>query len=162
MTRDRISPYIPREDSVAGRVLRFFDAHPDEHLSTMDIAKKFDMDVDSVPGCLREALNAGHLVRRKDLGPRSSLWARGPRRDELLQAVHTLQRKAIQDIEAAAAFGPHDVPAGALRVQWDGLCIDALPDGAVTIATTSGRVDLSPSMVNMMTTLLPIVLEPQP
>lgn len=50
------SPYVPLEGTLAARVCAFFLRHPDEELSTKDIAQKFDVPVGSVRNSLQACL----------------------------------------------------------------------------------------------------------
>lgn len=53
----------PRRDSLAGHVIAFLEANPQEELTRHDIAAKFDIDPVQVDDLIRKAVTSGHLVR---------------------------------------------------------------------------------------------------
>lgn len=55
--------YTPQPDSVAGRVCAFFKTHPEEELSSKDIALKFDTEVSAVVGLLNRCFETKLLKR---------------------------------------------------------------------------------------------------
>jgi len=62
-----MAAYIPREDSLANKVLTFLHRNPDEMLSAEDILIKFDEPMQrsqAVYQRLRAAMSAGLLARR--------------------------------------------------------------------------------------------------
>lgn len=65
-------PYIPRPDSLAGRVVVYFARLPDEELSHTDIALKWHADAKNVPVQLKLAVDAGLLARD------GSVYSAGP------------------------------------------------------------------------------------
>ena len=58
-------PYTPAPESLAARVLGFFQANPDEELTVRDIAIKFGVPYSAVPACLAIAVKRGVLARCK-------------------------------------------------------------------------------------------------
>lgn len=85
--------YIPAADSVAGRVCAFFKRHPDEHLSSADIALKFHAQTSSVTGLLQRCFES-KLLKRVPAGKGELIVAAG-------------ERLAATDIQA----GPLTLPA---------------------------------------------------
>lgn len=106
MSRPPAKQYRPMASSVASRVLAYFDANPDEVLSTIDISVKFGVCSGSVSPCLRDAVKTGHLVRElaKPTGTRThSMWSRNPRRDELLAQAAALNCVKVHALQGGGA-----------------------------------------------------------
>lgn len=61
--------YIPRNGSLADKVLRFLRENPEEELTRSDVSVKFGVMVSSVGGCLFHTVHQNHLVQtRNDKG----------------------------------------------------------------------------------------------
>lgn len=62
------------------RVVLFFGRYPDEELSTLDIAVKFDTPARTVGGCLQRAVRDGMLAKDQGTGGRGKLatYTAGP------------------------------------------------------------------------------------
>ncbi len=58
-------PYTPAPESLAARVLGFFQANHDEELQIADIAVKFHVAASAVPACLSTPVKRGLLARSK-------------------------------------------------------------------------------------------------
>lgn len=58
--------YKPRGNSLAARVIAFFQANPDEELYPSDIAAKWGVSGKNVFNQLKPALNAGFVTRTPD------------------------------------------------------------------------------------------------
>jgi hypothetical protein len=70
--------YVPRPDSLAGRVCAFFKANPEEELSSSDIAQKWDVrPTGNVVTLLMPAIEYGLLKRSKQ--GQSSVFSAGTR-----------------------------------------------------------------------------------
>jgi hypothetical protein len=68
--------YVPMRNSLAGRVCAYFMRDPDEELSSVDIALKFDVSQNSVASSLEQCVRAGLLVCRKG---QANVYGAGPR-----------------------------------------------------------------------------------
>jgi hypothetical protein len=88
--------YQPTPGSLAGRVLAFFDAAPEEELSSRDIATKFDVNIHLVSCSLRACVSSGLLamdVRPSESGaPRSGHYRLGPMRPTTPRAKTAMQQ----------------------------------------------------------------------
>lgn len=71
-----MTDYTPRAGSLPARVIEFFAANPEEELTRLDVAAKFDCQASAVDAGLEAAVNHGALVRRR--GEDSTLvWCAG-------------------------------------------------------------------------------------
>ncbi|MDO9235971.1 MAG: hypothetical protein Q7U28_08065 [Aquabacterium sp.] len=59
--------YTPRADSLASRVIAFFQRNPDEELSLEEISEKYDAGRSNIHTQLGGAIDAGMLVRDRDV-----------------------------------------------------------------------------------------------
>lgn len=66
MSKDEPSGYMPRPDTMPGRVVAWFAHNPDETLTAKDISLKFAVGANNVPANLKMALDAKLLVRVRD------------------------------------------------------------------------------------------------
>jgi hypothetical protein len=72
-------PYIPREGSVAAKVVAFFEANPEEELTNTDLCEKFDVNRTHVRDYLTQAVAFGLLQRDTAPGDkRVVVWRKGP------------------------------------------------------------------------------------
>jgi hypothetical protein len=70
--------YAPHSGSLAAKVVKFFDANPEEELTREDIAAKFDVKATSVITLLRPSIEAGLLTRDVAFGDgRRCVWRKG-------------------------------------------------------------------------------------
>lgn len=70
-------PYTPAQGSLPDRVCKFFRIHPDEELTTGDIARKFDAPTANVTNGLQLCLTHGLLNRVRSEG--ELVWVAGPK-----------------------------------------------------------------------------------
>ena len=77
--------YLPKPDSLAGRVCAYFYRHPDEELSTADITVKFDADSNSVSALLAGTVANGLLTLIKK-GGAMVIYSAGPKLAEAMSA----------------------------------------------------------------------------
>ena len=89
--------YNPAPQSVAWRVCNYFVQHPEEELSSADIALKFDCSKDSVTMLLRPAFEAGLLTRQ------GGIYGRGEQLAEWQQRMLERAKAAQAQAEKAAA-----------------------------------------------------------
>lgn len=95
------SAYKPREGSLASRLINYFLKHPDEELSTADIAVKYDCLASNVKATVASAVHAGALKME------GKIYSAGPAITECVD----LEPDAPEGdaAKAAGVLGAHNV-----------------------------------------------------
>jgi len=96
--------YKPRGDSLAARVIAFFQANPDEELYPSDIAAKWAVNSQNVFNLMKPALNAGFVTRTADEAGQHYYTA-GPHLHEA-PAAKPAQAPAPQALSATLESAP--------------------------------------------------------
>lgn len=90
--------YAPRGSSVAGRVVEFFVANPEEELTSTDIVEKFACPITNLPTQLAPAVRAGLLAKVGGAGGAPNTYRAGPR---VLSGEHP-ERQPVTEPQATA------------------------------------------------------------
>lgn len=119
--------YIPRADSLADKVCRYFMRLPDEELLTREIAANFEAEVKNVGNNLRLAVEAGYLTVD------GTVYSAGRDIGRFIQAIN----KGEQQAADGAAGTP---PPGARRTVPQEP-VQGLPDGPFCCRHRQGDSD---------------------